>query len=245
MKLLVKQKPQTVDNGQEKLRLLPFENEIPCEAIVKFQMRGRTTAAYLLRRGSKKNESFQFVFGFESKGVHTTLRSTQVDPIFDGIESGLKDLLPGEKFTIHFSSFSSDEKRQSQLSSLALKTNNARLQFLLLAEKKRTMELTQRGLRKPKSLRFYVTYTIDAATVHANDWIEKVLAHGESYWQKFVGTADAVQAAEYEEMMDHAFTDGFMRWEQLLSTKMGLAVEPMTADQLWGALWERLMTRLQ
>jgi hypothetical protein len=239
MKLLVKQKPQTVDNGQEKLRLLPFENEIPCEAIVKFQMRGRTTAAYLLRRGSKKNESFQFVFGFESKGVHTTLRSTQVDPIFDGIESGLKDLLPGEKFTIHFSSFSSDEKRQSQLSSLALKTNNARLQFLLLAEKKRTMELTQRGLRKPKSLRFYVTYTIDAATVHANDWIEKVLAHGESYWQKFVGTADAVQAAEYEEMMDHAFTDGFMRWEQLLSTKMGLAVEPMTADQLWGALWER------
>jgi hypothetical protein len=33
--------------------------------------------------------------------------------------------------------------------------------------------------------------------------------------------------------------DGFMRWEQLLSNKMGLAVVPMTADQLWGALWER------
>jgi hypothetical protein len=103
MKLLVKQKAKTVDNGKKKLKLLPFENEIPCEAIVKFQMRGRVAAAYLLWRGSRKDESFQFVFGFETKGVHSTLRESQVDPIFDGIESGLKDLLPGEKFTIHFS----------------------------------------------------------------------------------------------------------------------------------------------
>jgi hypothetical protein len=239
MKMFAKQKSQTVDNGKEKLKLLPFENEIPCEAIVKFLMRGRTAAAYLLRRGGKKSESFQFVFGFETKGVHTTLRSSQVDPIFDGIESGLKDLLPGEKFTIHFSSFTSDELRQRQLSDLALKTNNPRLQFLLLAEKKRTAQLTKRGLRKPKSLRFYVTYTIDAATIHANDWIEKILAYGESYWTKFAGTAGAIQEAEYEDMLDRAFTDGFMRWEQLLSTKMGLTVEAMTADQLWEALWDR------
>ncbi len=239
MKVLVKQKPQTVDNGKEKLKLLPFENEIPCEAIVKFQMRGRVAAAYLLRRGNKKTESFQFVFGFETKGVHSTLRESQVDPIFDGIESGLKDLLPGEKFTIHFSSFSSDEARQRQLSELAMKTTNPRLQFLLLAEKKRTAQLSKRGLRKPKSLRFYVTYTIDAATINANDWIEKILAYGENYWTKFAGTAGAIQAAEYEEMMNRAFTDGFIQWEQLLSNKMGLAVVPMTENQLWSALWER------
>jgi hypothetical protein len=239
MKLFAKQKSQTVDNGKEKLKLLPFENEIPCEAIVKFLMRGRTASAYLLRRSDRKNESFQFVFGFETKGVHTTLRSSQVDPIFDGIESGLKDLLPGEKFTIHFSSFTSDELRQRQLSDLALKTNNPRLQFLLLAEKKRTAQLTKRGLRKPKALRFYVTYTINAATIHANDWIEKILAYGESYWTKFAGTAGAIREAEYEDMLDRAFTDGFMRWEQLLSTKMGLTVEAMTADQLWEALWDR------
>jgi hypothetical protein len=239
MKLTAKQKPQVVNNGQEKLRLLPFENEIPCEAIVKFQMRDRVTAAYLLRQGGKKSESFQFVFGFETKGVHTTLRSGQVDPIFDGIESGLKDLLPGEKFTIHFGSFSNDEVRQRQLSDLVLKTNNARLQFLLLAEKKRSEQLTKRGLRKPKSLRFYVTYTINANTIHASDWIEKILAYGESYWTKFIGTAGALQEAEYEEMMERAFSDGFMRWEQLLSTKMGLTVEPMGPEQLWAALWER------
>jgi hypothetical protein len=239
MKMIGRQKNKTVDNGQEKLRLLPFENEIPCEAIVKFQLRGRTAAAYLLRQGKQKSESFQFVFGFETKGVHTTLRSGQTDTIFDGIESGLKDLPPGEKFTIHFSSFSSDEVRQRQLSELVLKTNNPRLQFLLLAEKKRIAQLTQRGLRKPKSLYFYVTYTVDANSIHANDWIEKILAQGESYWNKFAGTAGAIQEAEYEEMLDRAFTDGFMRWEQLLSTKMGLAVEPMSADQLWAALWDR------
>jgi hypothetical protein len=239
MKLTPKQKSQSVDNGKEKLKLLPFENEIPCEAIVKFQMRDRIAAAYLLRQGGKKNESFQFVFGFESKGVHTTLRDGQIDPIFDGIENGLKDLLPGEKFTIHFGSFSSDEGRQRQLSDLVVKTTNTRLQFLLLAEKKRTAQLAKRGLRKPKSLRFYVTYTINANTIRANDWIEKILAYGESYWTKFAGTAGAIQEAEYEEMMDRAFTDGFMRWEQLLSTKMGLAIEPMTPEQLWAALWDR------
>jgi hypothetical protein len=239
MKLLVKQKRQSVDTGKEKLKLLPFENEIPCEAIIKFQMRGRTAAAYLLRRGNKKTESFQFVFGFETKGVHTTLRSNQIDPVFDGIESGLKDLLPGEKFTIHFGSFSQDEVRQRQLSELVMKTKNPRLQFLLLAEKKRTEQLTQVGLRKPKSLRFYVTYTVDATTVNANDWLEKILAHTEKYWHQFSGNSGAIQSAEYEEMLDRAFTDGFIRWEQLLSTKMGLAVEPMTEVQLWEALWDR------
>jgi hypothetical protein len=148
MKSDAKQKSQSVDNGNEKLRLITFENEVPCEAIVDFQIRGRTTAAYLLRKGGEKSESFQFVFGFETKGVHTTLKSNQVDPIFDGIESGLKDLLPGEKFTIHFSSFSVDETRQRQLSELVLRTNNPRLQFLLLAEKKRITQLTKKGLRK-------------------------------------------------------------------------------------------------
>jgi hypothetical protein len=242
MKLTAKQKPQNVDNGNEKLRLLPFENEIPCEAIVKFEMRDRTTAAYLLRRGNSKTESFQFVFGFETKGIHSTLRDSQIDPIFDGIENGLKDLIPGEKFTIHFSSFSSDEARQTQISDLISQSTNPRVQFLLLAEKKRIEQLTQRGLRKPKSLRFYVTYTIDPNTVDASDWMEKILAYGEKYWQQFTGTAGSIQQAEYEAMLDIAFTDGFLRWEQLISTKMGLSVEPMSADQLWAALWERFNT---
>ncbi len=83
---------------------------------MKFQMRGWVAAAYLL-----------LIFGFETKGVHSTLRESQVGPIFDGIESGLKDLLPSEKFTIHFSSFSSDEQRQHQISDLAMKTSNPRL----------------------------------------------------------------------------------------------------------------------
>lgn len=239
MKTIGKQKTTRVDNGKEKLRLLPFENEIPCEAIVSLRLRGRSAAAYLLRRGSKNNHSFQFVFGFAAKGIHTTLRSGQVEPIFDNIESGLKDLPPGEKFTIHFSSFSSDEVRQRQLSELILKTTNSRLQFLLLAEKKRVAQLTQRGLRKPKSLYFYVTYTVDAQTIAAQDWIEKILAYGESYWHRFQGQAGAIAETEYEAMLDRAFVDGFMRWEQLLATKMGLAVEPMTAEQLWAALWDR------
>jgi hypothetical protein len=239
MKLFGKQKPQSVHNGKEKLRLLPFENEIPCEAIISFQMRGRIGAAYLLRQSGDKSESFQFVFGFETKGIHTTLKESQVDPIFDAIEGGLKDLLPGEKFTIHFGSFSVDEARQRQLSELVLKTENPRLQFLLLAEKKRVGQLTAKGLRKPKSLRFYVTYTINAATVQATDWMERILAYGEKYVSKLAGSKNSIQETVYEEMLERAFVDGFMRWEQLLSNKMGLLITPMTSDQLWEGLWQR------
>ncbi|MBW4444460.1 MAG: hypothetical protein KME10_25210 [Plectolyngbya sp. WJT66-NPBG17] len=243
MKLLRKQKRKKVDNGKEKLTLLPFENEIPCEAIVKFQMRGRTTAAYLLRQGGEKSENFQFVFGFQTKGIHATLKPEQIDPIFDAIENGLKDLPPGEKFTIHFGSFSSDYFRQKHLSNLAMQTDNRPLQFLLLAEKKRVSELTQAGLRKPKFLRFYVSYTVNAETAKAGDWIEKTLAKAEGYWNKFAGTEVAIQQAKYEEVLDKAFTDGFIRWEQLLATKMGLLVEPMTEHELWEALWERFNTK--
>ncbi|KAM3095551.1 hypothetical protein ACKFKG_13135 [Phormidesmis sp. 146-35] len=240
MKWRPKEKVKRVNNGKEKLKLLPFENEIPCEAIVRFELRGRKTAAYLLRRGGENSESFQFIFGFETKGVHTTLKPDQVDAIFDQIENGLKDLPPGEKFTIHFGSFSSDYSRQRHLSELALKTDLKPVQFLLLAEKKRIDELTRAGLRKPKFLRFYVSYTVNTATAKANDWIEKVLAKSETYWNKFAGTATAIREAKYEEILEKAFVDGFIRWEQLIATKMGLLVEPMTEQQLWeDGLWNR------
>ncbi len=58
-------------------------------------------------------------FGFECKGIHATLRTEEIDPVFDAIESGLKDLPEGERLTIHLGSFTSDEKRQQELRNLS------------------------------------------------------------------------------------------------------------------------------
>jgi hypothetical protein len=115
-------KKQSIHNGTEKIKLLPIENELPLEAIIRFELRGRKVSAYLLRRGEGTSEGFQFIFGFETKGVHTTLRASQVDTVFDAIENGLKDIPPKEKLTIQFSSFSSDQQRQEELLDLCMKT---------------------------------------------------------------------------------------------------------------------------
>ena len=120
-----------------------------------------------------------------------------------------------------------------------MKTDNSQVQFLLMGEKKRVNELRKSGLRKPKFLRLYCSYTVDSESVQASDWIEKILAKIESQWNKWSGGAAVLRETQYEELLDKAFTDGFIRWEQLLTTKMGLIVEPMDEIALWHRVWER------
>ncbi len=239
MKLKPREKVTSIDNGLERLKLIPIENQIPLEALIRFELRDRKTAAYLLRKQGTKGESLQFVFGFETKGVHTTLQSEQVENIFDAIENGLKDLPAHETLTVHFGSFSSDGSTQQRLSELALSCDSPPLQFLLLGEKQRISELTQSGLRKPKFLRFYCTYSVDPETANAADWIERSLAKLEAVWGKVSGSAPISHSLHYEEVFERAFIDGFIRWEQLLSTKMNLLLAPMDEDSLWAALWSR------
>ena len=240
MKSILKAKPQKTHNGKETLKLIPFENELPCENIVRFELRDRTTAAYLLRKQGTQGESLQFVFGFETKGVHTTLQEDKVDAVFDAIENGLKDLPGGEKLTIHFGSFTDDEREQRRLSELTeSSSDNPPLQFLLLAEKKRIAELTASGLRKPKFLRFFCTYTVDPESAEAIDWIETALLKLNGVWNKVAGSSKLADQLHYEDVFERAFLDGFVLWEQLLSTKMNLQVAPMDEHALWDCLWSR------
>jgi hypothetical protein len=95
------------------------------------------------------------------------LRNDQVDPIFDALESGLKDFPMGEHLTIHLESFTSDVERQQQLSELIKTAPSQELQFLLMGERARVKELTDKGIRKPKTLRLYASYTRPLAKVVA------------------------------------------------------------------------------
>jgi hypothetical protein len=38
-------------------------------------------------------------------------------------------------------------------------------------------------------------------------------------------------------MFARAFTDGFLNWEQILTTRMGLDLRPLTDSELWEDLW--------
>ncbi|WP_218082500.1 hypothetical protein [Anthocerotibacter panamensis] len=227
---------QSISSGSRKVSFTPIEDMLNLATMVHINLRGRKLGAYLLMKG--KN-SFSFVFGFDCQGIHSTLRQDQVEALFDQVESGLKDLPPGESITFHLASFSSDEVRQQQLAELVERSGSEDLQFLLMGERARVQELTRNGIRKPKRLRLYVTYTMDGGAEGAQDWLEKLIARGERLWHSFKGELADMERKRIDNLLNKAFTDGFLLWEQVLANKMGLEVRPMGEEELWAALWQR------
>ena len=141
--------------------------------------------------------------------------------------------------TLHIGSFSSDKQRQQELADLVKRTPSRDIKYLLTAERARIQELSNSGIRKPKFLRIYVTYTIEPNANQADDWIEKLLAKTEVWWLKFKGELGEVQNQRIETLIIKAYQQGFSRWEQLLSNKMGLDVKPLNAEELWEEVWRR------
>ncbi|MDH6098163.1 hypothetical protein NWP21_04760 [Anabaenopsis sp. FSS-46] len=229
---------QSIKVGGQESRLTPFEDALHLATMLRISLDGRDIGAYILNKDTQKDR-FCFVFGFECRGIHTTLRNEQIETIFNNIESGLKDIPEGEKMTLHMGSFSSDKQRQIELSHLVKQTPSRDIKYLLTSERARTQELTNAGIRKPKFLRIYVTYTIEPNTKYTDDWIEKVLGKAELWWLNFKGELAQVQNERLETLIIQSYQQGFCRWEQLLSNKMGLDVKPLNADQLWEEVWKR------
>ncbi|TFI55959.1 hypothetical protein BLD44_001055 [Mastigocladus laminosus UU774] len=229
---------QSIGVGTSEARFTPFEDALHLATMLRVSLEGRDIGAYILTKGNQKDR-FCFVFGFDCQGIHTTLRPEQINTILNNIEAGLKDIPEGEKMTLHLGSFSSDRQRQQELASLIKKTPSPDIKYLLLSERARIQELTRSGIRKPKFLRIYVTYTIEPDATNTDDWIEKLLAKGETWWLKFKGDLAEVENQRLETIITNAYKNGFCRWEQLLSNKMGLDIKPLNTEELWGEAWRR------
>ena len=225
-----------VDNGEHTIRYTPLEDSFQLASMLQIALGGRNIGAYLQRKGLN---GFKINFGFECKGIHSTLRSEEVEPIFDALEAGLKDLPLQEELTIHLGSFTSDKERQDELDNLSKTALNKELRYLLMGERARVRELTRSGVRKPKFLRLYVTYTVEPDTQGTADVIEKFLARAERWWKSFTGELHEVQHTRIEKLLYASFTDGYELWEQLLANKMGLDIRPFTDSELWAQLWQR------
>ena len=232
---------QVINNGKDKVSLTPLEDSLSLVSMLQINLQGRSVGAYVLRKGAN---NFMVQFGFECAGVHSKLRSEQVSPVFDGIESGLKELPQGERLTIHLSSFTNDVDRQRELKNLSENAPNLELKYLLMGERSRVQNLTHSGIRKPKKLRLYCTYKVEQSTDGASDLIEKALSRLERFWKSFTGEMNELQFLRIERLLHSSFTDGFQLWEQLLVNKMGLDVRPLNAEELWGSLWKRFNSTL-
>ncbi|MGB7443436.1 MAG: hypothetical protein WA919_20415 [Coleofasciculaceae cyanobacterium] len=225
-----------VDNGEKKVTYTPFEDAFNLSSFLRVNLYGKQVGGCILRKGEN---SYMVQFGFECLGIHSTLRPEQVEPVFDALEAGLKDLPEKESLTIHLGSFTNDKQRQEELSQLLRANSSNEIRYLIMGEKARIQELTKQGIRKPKFLRLYCTYTVDSGKEGTADQIEKLLAVLERSWKQFTGEFQQLQYHRLETLLYSAFTDGYQLWEQLLSNKMGLFIRPLSEEEIWSQLWSR------
>ncbi|MEM9088676.1 MAG: hypothetical protein AAGC93_08020 [Cyanobacteria bacterium P01_F01_bin.53] len=218
--------------GTQRYSFRPFEDESHLECICRLALRGRDVGAYLL----KKRGQYTFVFGFQPLGIHTLLAKGQAATVLSHLEEGLKGFRPGDRLRIHLRSFAHDIPRQQELETLIQDNTSLESKFLLMAQQRAVREMSEQGQRQPKQLYLFASYTVESGKGTHADQVEKVLAWFVDKYDTFKGAKDQKEQQEYGQLLNAAFTHGYLHWEQQLNARMGLQAAPMNADQLWGYL---------
>ena len=228
----------TVKEGSRTFTMNALENYLHLQAMVSLRLRNRHLGAYLLKKN--KSSPWQLVFGFACEGIHSFLSAEEIDGVFDQVEAGLKDFPQSEAVTFHLGAFKTDRDRQSSLANLLSRSPTDEIKFLLMGERQRIQELSASGLREPKILKVYVTYTFGSSEQEHGDWTEKALAKLEESLVWMRGEGGATQSLRLEQMLSSGFNNGYLVWEQLFLNKLKLKISPMTETELWETLWYRL-----
>jgi hypothetical protein len=217
--------------------LIPFEDITHLAAITSISLGGRKDIGALVLQ---KKEDIQIKFCFEVQGIHPSLPSEQILPIFENIEGGLKELPERETLTIHLGSFTDDFTRQQELKKIENQCNLEQLTLLIRSERLRARELTKDGTRKNKFLRFWCTYSVLALEdSRSSDPIEKSIKQVQTTWLNFTGQIHGARQERIETILRNSFTNGFQRWEQLFANSMGLSVRAITSKEVWSIIWDK------
>ena len=222
--------------GQKSEILIPIEGELNLVTHIDFDVNGRQFGAYLIQITERK---YRLVFGFHCDGIHPNLPWQRIDPIYDRLSSGFKDLPEEEILTLHMKSFVDNTARMQELSTTVQNCKSDVLKYIMMTEQKRLQTLTDKGLRKPKSLTLFATFTFDPEADVKDDKIEGFTKGIYKIFSKFSGAANIAQAREFNDFLV-AGVNAFYLWEQILTNKMGLGVEPFSAQELWADLWGRV-----
>ncbi|MEM6835480.1 MAG: hypothetical protein AAF609_01375 [Cyanobacteria bacterium P01_C01_bin.120] len=229
-KLGKRQVPLFTKGKQKSHTVQAFEDYCALRGFIRFQMKGRDVGAALLTHKGL----YRLVFGFSCQGLHDVLRSEQVLPTLEKLESGLKELFSGSMLTFHLSSFADDSDRQTELDQVISGAASPELKLIMMSEKKRVKELARSGVRRVKQLNIYCSVTIggDDPTDVDSDLIEKILAKLLGFWERFKGNGDSLEQSRFEEIFRNAF-ERYLIYESLLNVKMGLDVAPLSIAALW------------
>jgi hypothetical protein len=235
-------KPLIVPNQYGgKSRFMPFQNEVNICCIAEIKKDDRQVAALLLEQGQSQ---YQLVFGFHIAGLHNILHESEVSEFAHAIEEGMKDLPIGERITFCTGCYSDDTQRQTQLNALANDCHLKPISVLIRNEQLRIEELKKAGTRQQWQQIAFCTWTSDQqGSSQQKDFvgavIEKCRNLGTWVVESITGNKRIYQETFFKKLLLQGFQQGFIQWEVLLNTKIGLEVTPCSAGDLWQWLWNR------
>jgi hypothetical protein len=219
-------KPAKIDKGSP---LIPIERLIDLEAIVNFEREGRTASAYLSRKGG----NYQFTFGWYAKGINPSRTIEKFTMVAESAADGLLDFPQNERLTLHYSSFAGCNGRVQELSSKGRKVASLCMQMIVIDEIAKVQELSARLQRNEHRLMIYCTHTFSPTDIKATDLIQNFLMKADKLYQKYVVKEDIPVDKDFQEMLNKAFSEGFLGWEAILKTRMEMDVTPMQSSHLW------------
>ncbi|GFE69100.1 hypothetical protein [Chroococcus sp. FPU101] len=219
---------------------MPYENFQDLVGCIEIQKNNEIATGFLLNKGEK----YQIIFAFELKGIRRYLSNSEITNTLKQISEGLKEILPSE--TITFCSIcqtpSNDEPRQKYLEQALETCQIPLLKIILKKEEVHRQKLNELGKRQNWEKLVFCTYTIDKNGNHrSNDFISKTLrgfiysTNKLLHW--FSGTQHVYDERFYKQLLVRGFENGFLRYNILLNTRIGLSSKPVSINKLKKWLW--------
>lgn len=210
----------------------PIENGFAITETLKYEYGGANIGGLLL----KQNKEYKIVFGFHCEGITNVIAKSQIDNLFDPLEDGLKDFPQGETITMHQGIFADSSERIAELEELVDRAPTSETKFFIMGEIAATKKIDDAGERKETSLDIYITYTPNKADKKNFDFIDSGLEFTASFWNDITGNKKASENANLKRILENAYVEGYERYCNLLSIKLGLTISPHTRETIWNKI---------
>lgn len=238
---------QTKNRQKRIIRINPLTGEktvldgigdyIHLQNMVRYHLGTMGTGALLLQRSKTKLPSV--VFGFSFPGIHNEIASENLSAVANSIENGLKSI-PEGRLMVHFSSTTDCDDRIEELKRSISLTEIDVFKQALADDIIRASELSNKGLREPKSIYLYVTFTPELADDGPPlDGFESTLRDIGDLYSALTGTLKTEKKRALHQTLYNAYFHGYQRWFDTLYTEMELRVRPLTALELYINLYQR------
>jgi len=211
-------------------KLTPIEDFSDLVCYGQIELQGLDVGFYLLEDRKKQ---LQFVFRWQVEGPHAEISERDAAILLEKWNTGLQEFLPGETVTFEQESFADDKAAQTVLDQQLRTTNHALLKALTVSQKVRLRQLRDQGQRRVQRTLITATYTPELFSHDEQDLIAKALLWLSRAWENFQGQRERLDHQRLQQLTGFAFREGFLRWQSLFTSLMGLEARPLTSLELW------------